>query len=75
MARMNWTQLLQSVIRRKGKRKSVLTLLDSLKANSKVVVIGATNRPNHIESALRRPVRFDRELDIAIPDEMAATKF
>ena len=33
------------------------------------MVIGATNRPNVIESALRRPGRFDRELEIAIPDE------
>mmetsp|Transcript_24179 Transcript_24179/g.35984 ORF Transcript_24179/g.35984 Transcript_24179/m.35984 type:complete len:899 (+) Transcript_24179:34-2730(+) len=47
----------------------LLTLMDSLKANSNVIVIGATNRPNVIESALRRPGRFDRELEIAIPDE------
>lgn len=47
----------------------LLTLMDSLKANSNVMVIGATNRPNVIESALRRPGRFDRELEIAIPDE------
>ncbi|GMH97764.1 hypothetical protein TrVE_jg9532 [Triparma verrucosa] len=45
----------------------LLTLMDSLKGN--VMVIGATNRPNVIESALRRPGRFDRELDIGIPDE------
>lgn len=47
----------------------LLTLMDSLKANSNVMVIGATNRPNVIESALRRPGRFDRELEIVIPDE------
>jgi transitional endoplasmic reticulum ATPase len=47
----------------------LLTLMDSLKSNSQVMVIGATNRPNVIESALRRPGRFDRELEIVIPDE------
>lgn len=47
----------------------LLTLMDSLKPSSNVIVIGATNRPNVIESALRRPGRFDRELEIAIPDE------
>jgi len=47
----------------------LLTLMDSLKTDSNVMVIGATNRPNVIESALRRPGRFDRELEIAIPDE------
>eukprot|EP00535_Pseudo-nitzschia_heimii_P008115 CAMPEP_0197183084 /NCGR_PEP_ID=MMETSP1423-20130617/7405_1 /TAXON_ID=476441 /ORGANISM="Pseudo-nitzschia heimii, Strain UNC1101" /LENGTH=921 /DNA_ID=CAMNT_0042633621 /DNA_START=230 /DNA_END=2995 /DNA_ORIENTATION=- len=47
----------------------LLTLMDSLKSNSNVMVIAATNRPNVIESALRRPGRFDRELEIAMPDE------
>lgn len=47
----------------------LLTLMDSLKTDSNVMVIGATNRPNVIESALRRPGRFDRELEIAMPDE------
>ena len=47
----------------------LLTLMDSLKPSSNVIVIGATNRPNVIESALRRPGRFDRELEIMIPDE------
>ena len=47
----------------------LLTLMDSLKPSSNVMVVGATNRPNAIESALRRPGRFDRELEIAIPDE------
>lgn len=47
----------------------LLTLMDSLNSKSNVMVIGATNRPNVIESALRRPGRFDRELEIVIPDE------
>lgn len=47
----------------------LLTLMDSLKPSSNVMVIGATNRPNVIETALRRPGRFDRELEIVIPDE------
>jgi len=47
----------------------LLTLMDGLKPTSKVVVIAATNRPNVVESALRRPGRFDRELDMGIPDE------
>jgi len=47
----------------------LLTLMDSLKPSSNVMVIAATNRPNVIESALRRPGRFDRELEVIIPDE------
>eukprot|EP00551_Chaetoceros_affinis_P005635 CAMPEP_0203675386 /NCGR_PEP_ID=MMETSP0090-20130426/20169_1 /ASSEMBLY_ACC=CAM_ASM_001088 /TAXON_ID=426623 /ORGANISM="Chaetoceros affinis, Strain CCMP159" /LENGTH=926 /DNA_ID=CAMNT_0050541565 /DNA_START=32 /DNA_END=2812 /DNA_ORIENTATION=+ len=47
----------------------LLTLMDGLKPTSKVVVIAASNRPQVIESALRRPGRFDRELDMGIPDE------
>lgn len=47
----------------------LLTLMDGLKPSSKVVVMAATNRPNVIEPALRRPGRFDRELDMGIPDE------
>lgn len=47
----------------------LLTLMDGLKPSSKVVVIAATNRPGVIEPALRRPGRFDRELDMGIPDE------
>src|SRR6267378_4145087 len=49
----------------------LLTLLDGLKTRGKVVVIGATNRPNAIDPALRRPGRFDRELEIAMPDKQA----
>lgn len=47
----------------------LLTLMDGLKARSHVVVMGATNRPNSIDPALRRFGRFDREIDIGVPDE------
>lgn len=47
----------------------LLTLMDGMKPTSKVVVIAATNRPGVLEPALRRPGRFDRELDMGIPDE------
>ncbi|CAN0004882.1 unnamed protein product, partial [Laminaria digitata] len=47
----------------------LLTLMDGIKPTSHVVVIAATNRPNVIDPALRRFGRFDRELDIGIPDE------
>jgi transitional endoplasmic reticulum ATPase len=47
----------------------MLTLMDGLKGRSNVVVIGATNRPNALEPALRRFGRFDREIDIGVPDE------
>ena len=46
----------------------LLTLMDGLKARANVVVIAATNRPNSIDPALRRFGRFDREIDIGIPD-------
>ena len=46
----------------------LLSLMDGLNARGKVVVIGATNRPNSIDEALRRPGRFDREIEIGIPD-------
>ena len=45
----------------------LLTMMDGLKSRGKVVVIGATNRPNAIDEALRRPGRFDRELEISVP--------
>ncbi len=48
----------------------LLTLMDGLKPSSRVIVIAASNRPGVIEPALRRPGRFDRELDMGIPDEM-----
>ena len=47
----------------------LLTLMDGIKSRGKLVVIGATNRPNALDPALRRPGRFDREIDIGIPDE------
>jgi transitional endoplasmic reticulum ATPase len=47
----------------------LLTLMDGIKPTSNVVVIAATNRPNSIDPALRRFGRFDRELDIGVPDE------
>lgn len=47
----------------------LLTLMDGLKPSSRVVVMAATNRPGVIEPALRRPGRFDRELDMGVPDE------
>ncbi|WPK25161.1 hypothetical protein PUMCH_002464 [Australozyma saopauloensis] len=51
----------------------LLTLMDGMKARSNVVVIAATNRPNSIDPALRRFGRFDREVDIGVPD--AAGRF
>ncbi len=47
----------------------LLTLLDGMKSRGKVVVIAATNRPDSIDPALRRPGRLDREIEIGIPDE------
>ena len=46
----------------------LLSLMDGLQSRGKVVVIGATNRPNSLDPALRRPGRFDREVEIGIPD-------
>jgi transitional endoplasmic reticulum ATPase len=46
----------------------LLSLMDGLKARGKVVVIGATNRVNAIDPALRRPGRFDREIELGVPD-------
>jgi transitional endoplasmic reticulum ATPase len=47
----------------------LLTLMDGISSRGKIVVIGATNRPNALDPALRRPGRFDREIEIGIPDE------
>jgi len=47
----------------------LLTLMDGLHARSNLVVIAATNRPDAIDEALRRPGRFDREIIIGVPDE------
>ncbi|MCQ5375023.1 MAG: CDC48 family AAA ATPase [Methanomassiliicoccales archaeon] len=46
----------------------LLALMDGLESRGKVVVIGATNRPNALDPALRRPGRFDREIEIGIPN-------
>ncbi|MCP8304993.1 MAG: CDC48 family AAA ATPase [archaeon] len=46
----------------------LLALMDGLESRGKVVVIGATNRPDALDPALRRPGRFDREIEIGIPD-------
>ena len=47
----------------------LLSLLDGLKSRGQIIVIGATNIPNTIDPALRRPGRFDREISIPIPDK------
>jgi transitional endoplasmic reticulum ATPase len=47
----------------------LLTMMDGLKNRGRVVVIGATNRVNSIDPALRRPGRFDREVEISVPDK------
>jgi transitional endoplasmic reticulum ATPase len=49
----------------------LLALMDGLESRGQVVVIGATNRPNALDPALRRPGRFDREIEIGIPDRNA----
>jgi transitional endoplasmic reticulum ATPase len=43
--------------------------MDGLEARGKVIVIAASNRPNAIDPALRRPGRFDREIEIKVPDK------
>ncbi|KAK9708033.1 hypothetical protein K7432_009853 [Basidiobolus ranarum] len=52
----------------------LLTLMDGLKSRGKLVVVGATNRPNAIDPALRRPGRFDREVAIDVPSEDARAR-
>jgi transitional endoplasmic reticulum ATPase len=47
----------------------LLALMDGLEARGNVIVIGATNRVNAIDPALRRPGRFDREIEIGVPDK------
>jgi transitional endoplasmic reticulum ATPase len=47
----------------------LLSLMDGLEGRGKVIVIAATNRPNAIDPALRRPGRFDREIEIKVPDK------
>jgi len=48
---------------------TLLTCMDGLKSRGSVVVIGATNRPNALDPALRRPGRFDREIVVRVPDK------
>ena len=50
---------------------TLLTLMDGMQGSGRVVVVAATNRPNAIDPALRRPGRFDKELEIGIPDANA----
>ena len=50
---------------------TLLALMDGLDSRGQVVVIGATNRPDAIDPALRRPGRFDRELLFPLPDAAA----
>ncbi|SCU77757.1 LAMI_0A02234g1_1 [Lachancea mirantina] len=47
---------------------TLLTLMDGMGGTGKVVVVAATNRPNSVDAALRRPGRFDQEVEIGIPD-------
>ncbi|MGQ4915082.1 MAG: CDC48 family AAA ATPase [Candidatus Asgardarchaeia archaeon] len=47
----------------------MLALMDGLHSRGQVIVIGATNRPNALDPALRRPGRFDREIEIGVPDK------
>ena len=49
----------------------LLTLMDGLHARGDIIVIGATNRPQQIDPAMRRPGRFDREVVIPVPDAIA----
>jgi len=46
----------------------LLSLMDGMDSRGNIIVIGATNRPNAIDPALRRPGRFDREIEIGVPD-------
>jgi transitional endoplasmic reticulum ATPase len=46
----------------------ILALMDGLEERGKVIVIGATNRPDALDPALRRPGRFDREIELRVPD-------
>ncbi|HDM91841.1 MAG TPA: AAA family ATPase, partial [Candidatus Korarchaeota archaeon] len=49
----------------------LLSLMDGLESRGDVIVIGATNRPEALDPALRRPGRFDREIEIGVPDRQA----
>ena len=52
----------------------LLTLMDGMASRGQVVVIGATNQPNSLDPALRRPGRFDREIGLRVPDVRARTE-
>ncbi len=52
----------------------LLTMMDGLKTRGKVVVMGATNIPNSLDPALRRPGRFDREIEIGVPQKEGRLK-
>ena len=52
----------------------LLTVMDGLKSRGKVIVIGATNRQNSLDPALRRPGRFDREINIGVPNKEGRLK-
>jgi transitional endoplasmic reticulum ATPase len=52
----------------------LLALMDGIELRGRVMVIGATNLPNRLDPALRRPGRFDREIEIGIPDATARQK-
>ncbi len=52
----------------------LLTMMDGLEARGQVIVIGATNRVDSVDPALRRPGRFDREIEIGVPDEVGRTE-
>jgi transitional endoplasmic reticulum ATPase len=47
----------------------MLALMDGLESRGEIIVIGATNRPNAVDPALRRPGRFDREIEIGVPNK------
>jgi len=49
----------------------LLALMDGMEARGKVVIIGATNRPDSLDPALRRPGRFDREIEIGVPNRQS----
>jgi len=52
----------------------LLTLMDGIKGRGHVITIAATNRPNSIDQALRRFGRFDREIDLGVPDEIGRSE-
>ncbi|WP_089825261.1 AAA family ATPase [Halogranum amylolyticum] len=53
---------------RSGGVGQLLSLMDGIVADNRIVVVGTTNRPDAVDAALRRPGRFDREIEIGVPD-------